>query len=228
MDRQRKGGVFYGIGVGPGDPELLTLKAVGLLRQAEVVAAADTGGPSLALRIAAEHIRDKELLLCPAPMTRDPHRLQAAWEEGTERICAQLDKGRTVAFVTLGDPTIYSTCGYLFQRIRERGFSAQLVPGVTSFCAAAAAAGVSLCEGEESLLVLPASSPLLEESRKLPVNRVVMKAGRSLERVRDSLGERAVLVENCGMEEERIIPLSEAESAGYFATVLQGDPSALK
>jgi precorrin-2 methylase len=85
---------------------------------------------------------------------------------------------------------------------------------------------VSLCEGEESLLVVPASSPLLEE--KLPVNRVVMKAGRSLERVRELLGDRAVLVENCGMEEERIVPLWEAESAGYFATVLQCDPSSLK
>jgi precorrin-2/cobalt-factor-2 C20-methyltransferase len=220
-----KKGRFYGIGVGPGDPELLTRKAVRLLREAEVVAAADPGrGTSLALRIAAEHIRGKEILLCPAPMTRDAARLREAWTEGADLLCALLEQGRSVAFVTLGDPTIYSTCGYLFRRVRRRGYEAELVPGVPSFCAAAAAAGLSLCEGEERLLLVPAGSPLLEESLREPGTRVVMKAGRSLPRLRALLGDAdAVLTENCGMDGERVLPLAEAESSGYFSTVLVTD-----
>lgn len=222
-------GRFYGIGVGPGDPELLTLKAARLLGEADVIAAADPGsGISIALRIAAEHVRGKVILLCPAPMTRDRDRLRSAWAEGARRICAQLAQGRTVAFVTLGDPTLYSTCGYLCRRVRAAGYGAELVPGVPSFCAAAAAMGESLCEGEEGVLILPASNPLLEESLNLPVNRVVMKAGRSVERLKALLNgtdalEGAVLVENCGMEGERIVPLREAEAGGYFSTVMIKD-----
>lgn len=227
-----KKGHFYGIGVGPGDPELLTLKAARLLGEADLIAAADPGsGSSIALRIAADHVRGKEILLCPAPMTRDRERLRAAWAEGARRICAQLARGRTVAFVTLGDPTLYSTCGYLCRRVRTAGYEAELVPGVPSFCAAAAAVGESLCEGEEGLLIVPASNPLLEKSLKAPVNRVVMKAGRSVERLKALLNgtdalENAVLVENCGMEGERILPLAEADSAGYFSTVIIRDKNA--
>lgn len=224
-----KKGRFYGVGVGPGDPELLTLKAARLLGEADIIAAADPGsGTSIALTIAAEHVRGKEILLCPAPMTRDRSRLRAAWAEGARLICTELAQGRTVAFVTLGDPTLYSTCGYLCRRVRAAGYEAELVPGVPSFCAAAAAVGESLCEGEEGLLIVPASNPLLEESLTVPVNRVVMKAGRSVERLKTLLNgtdalERAVLVENCGMAGECIVPLREADAAGYFSTVIIRD-----
>lgn len=226
-------GTFYGVGIGPGDPELLTLKAVRLIRKADVVAAADTGGTPLALGIVSEHIRDKETLLCPAPMTRDRTRLRAAWEEGVRLIAEQLEAGRCVVFVTLGDPTVYSTCGYLHRRLRERGFPTRLVPGVPSFCAAAAAVGESLCEGEQSLLIVPAASPRLEEQLGTEATRVVMKAGRSVERLKTLLEgtdalEKAVLVENCGMTGERIVPLQEADAAGYFSTVIIKDKNAAK
>jgi precorrin-2/cobalt-factor-2 C20-methyltransferase len=221
----KKCGVFYGVGVGPGDPELLTRKAERILRAAYVLAAPDSGaGASMALGIVGELERGKRILFCPAPMTRDKSRLRAAWDEGAALICGELEQGRSVAFVTLGDPGIYSTCGYLLRRVRQRGFETQLVPGVPSFCAAAAL-GVSLCQGREPLTIVPASSPELEAALTRPGARVVMKAAARLETLQTLLERQgeldgAVLVENCGLTGERSLPLGEADRAGYFSTVI--------
>lgn len=219
-------GTLYGVGVGPGDPELLTLKAVRVLEEADVIAAPDAGGATaLALSIVAPYIQGKEQLLCAAPMVRDAAVRSAAWDDNAERICRLLGQGRSVAFVTLGDPSIYSTFGYLQRRVVERGFPVQAVPGVPSFCAAAAFLNSPLCEGEERLLVIPATTPALENCLEQDAAKVVLKAGRYLDELRTQLNrtgelEQAVLVENCGMAGERSVPLSEAETAGYFSTVI--------
>lgn len=224
----QKNGVLYGVGVGPGDPELLTLKALRLLREADVVAAPDTGGEShTALSIVAKHIQGKPILYCSAPMTRDPERLERAWQESADAICTRLEEGKTVVFITLGDPTIYSTYLYIHRKVLSRGFRGELVPGVPSFCAAAAKLNVSLCEGEERLLIVPASHGGLEESLSVPANKVLMKSGRQLKELKETLAQRgelenASLVVNCGLPGERIEPeLSQADpETGYFSIVL--------
>ena len=221
-------GTLYGLGVGPGDPELLTVKAVRLLREADVIAVPDKGsGEKTALNIVKDYVAGKELLPCPAPMVRDQAVLDAARDEIAGRICALLEAGRTVAFITLGDPTVYSTYLYIHRRVLARGYEAVLVPGVPSFCAVAARLGVSLCEGSERLLIVPASHRDVEDCLRVDANLVFMKAGRELGALRERLGEaglldRASLVANCGMEGETVCPrfADVPEDTGYFSIVL--------
>ena len=127
-------GILYGVGVGPGDPELLTLKAQRILREADVIAVPDKGtGEKTALAIIGPLTEGKPLLYCAAPMTRDPARLEAAYEENAHQIAALLNEGKTVAFITLGDPSIYSTYLYTHRRVQAMGCEAKLIPGVPSF-----------------------------------------------------------------------------------------------
>lgn len=174
-----KQGILYGVGVGPGDPELLTLKAVRLLQEADVIAAPDKGnGEQVALRIVDRWIQGKPLLSCPMPMTREQAVLDRCHDEVANSIGALLDQGKTVVFITLGDPTVYSTYLYLHRRILAMGYRAELVPGVPSFCAAAARLNVSLCEGSQRLMIVPASRTELADCLEQDANLVFMKAGR--------------------------------------------------
>ena len=138
-----------------------------------------------------------------------------------------LDEGKTVVFLTLGDPTVYSTAWYVHKRVAARGCEAELVPGVPSFCAAAARLGRALCEDGEMLHIIPASHGREREGLALPGSKVLMKAGRGVLRVRDELREsgqleQAALVERCGMEGERVVyDLDELdEPSGYFSIIL--------
>ncbi|MCQ5129628.1 precorrin-2 C(20)-methyltransferase [Butyricicoccus faecihominis] len=227
-----KQGILYGVGVGPGDPELLTLKAARILRQCDVIAAPRAGaGAQAALTIAAPYAAGKPVLHCDTPMTRDAETLARSHDKAADDICALLGQGKTVAFLTLGDPSVYSTYAYVHDRVRERGFAAELVPGVPSFCAAAAALGRPLCVGEEMLHIIPASHGATEQGLDLPGSKVLMKAGREILSVRDELARRgeiqnAALVERVGMEGERIVnDLSAlADPTGYFSIILvRGD-----
>jgi precorrin-2/cobalt-factor-2 C20-methyltransferase len=226
VDLVREKGILYGVGVGPGDPELLTVKAVRILNEVDTIAAPDAGsGESVALNILGELTRGKEILLCPAPMKRDKAALDALWDQSAEGIRTRLEEGRSVAFVTLGDPSIYSTFTHLQRRLLGWGYEVETVPGVPSFCAAAAALNRPLCQGEEGLTILSGASSALEEGLNLPGTRVVMKAGRRLDTLRVELErrgelERARVVENCGMEGQRLAPLEELERSGYFSMVL--------
>lgn len=225
-------GMLYGVGVGPGDPELLTIKASNILRAADVVAAPRTeGGGQAALDIAAPYIQGKPVLCCAAPMSRDRSAALASYREAAREICSLLDRGKTVAFLTLGDPTVYSAYMNVHRMVREAGYEAALIPGVPSFCAAAARLGISLCEGSERLLIVPAGYPGLEESLDVDANKVLMKAGRSLPALRDLLEKRgelenASLAANCGMDGEVILPrLADLTGpTGYFSLVVVRPP----
>lgn len=225
-------GMLYGVGVGPGDPELLTIKASNILRAADVVAAPRTeGGGQAALDIAAPYIQGKPVLYCAAPMSRDRSAALASYREAAGEICSLLDRGKTVAFLTLGDPTVYSTYMNVHRMVREAGYEAALIPGVPSFCAAAARLGISLCEGSERLLIVPAGYPGLEGSLDVDANKVLMKAGRSLPALRDLLEKRgelenASLAANCGMDGEVILPrLADLTGpTGYFSLVVVRPP----
>lgn len=222
--------ILYGVGVGPGDPELLTLKAARILREADIVAVPDKGsGEKTALNIVKDQVEGKELLYCPTPMVRDKAVLEAAYTDIADRVCALLDAGKTVAFITLGDPTVYSTYLYVHKKVLSRGYEAVLIPGVPSFCAVAAKLGTSLCEGDERLLIIPASH-VVEDCLEVRANKVFMKAGRDIARLQEQLKavgllDRASMVANCGMEGEQIFPrfADMEDGTGYFSVVLVKD-----
>lgn len=226
-----KTGKLYGIGVGPGDPELVTRKAVRLLDQADVIAIPDNGtGTKTALGIVEDLVQGKPLMMCPAPMTRDDAVLEQCQNWTADHICCLLDEGKTVCFITLGDPSIYSTYIYIHKKVTARGYDAELVPGVPSFCAAAARLGISLCEGNQRLMIVPADSRA-EEVMGFPANKVFMKAGSGIMDLQQSLSrcgllDRASAVENCGMEGEHIWQrFSDMQApSGYFSLVVVKEP----
>lgn len=221
-------GILYGVGVGPGDPELLTFKAARILREADVIAVPASGeGKNTALQIVRQHIADKPLFECATPMLRDKQKLAENYDRLADELAAMLRAGKNVAFITLGDPSIYSTYTYLHKRVRAMGLEARLVPGVPSFCAVAAALGEPLCEGSELLHIVPSSHESTDLGLALPGNKVLMKAGRAIAEVRERLAvegklERAAMVERCGMEQEKVYPslAGQQGDASYFSVIV--------
>ena len=157
-------GMIYGIGVGPGDPELMTLKAARLLREVDVIAIPGKKKETCtAYQIAlgaVPEIEEKEIIPVVFPMTKDEAVLKESHEAAVKSLTALMDQGKTVAFLTLGDVTVYSTYGYVHQKLLNLGYESVLVNGVPSFCAAAAKLGISLGEKAESIHILPGSYPV--------------------------------------------------------------------
>ncbi|WP_409968973.1 precorrin-2 C(20)-methyltransferase [Bengtsoniella intestinalis] len=225
-------GILYGLGVGPGDPELLTLKGARLLREADVVAVPDKGsGEKTALNIVKDHVDESKVIYCPTPMVRDMAVLDGAYDQIADTVCALLDEGKTVVFITLGDPAIYSTYVYVHQRVVARGYEAELVPGVPSFCAVAARLGMPLCERSERLMIVPASHKDVDDCLAVDANYVFMKAGKDITALQETLANRnllsgASMVENCGMDGERVYhKFGELDAvSGYFSVVVVKHP----
>lgn len=219
-------GIFYGIGVGPGDPELMTLKAIRAINDCNIIAMPDLGPERrTAFDIAQEYIADKPLLPLELPMTRDHDELMRKREIAADSICEQLDAGKSVGFLTLGDPTVYSTYSYLQRIVADRGYDTKIIPGVTSFCAAAAALGQPLCEGGEALHIVPALYGDVESALDMPGTRVLMKSGKKLSETIEVIKEKklsASLVERVGLPGERVIKdiYTENSDAGYFCVVI--------
>ena len=158
------------------------------------------------------------------PMTKDKELLEKSHEEAADRVEEYLKKGQNVVFLTLGDPTVYSTYLYVHKRIVQRGCNAELVSGITSFCAVAAKLNIGLVEKAEELHVIPASYQI-EDALKLPGTKVLMKAGRKIGQVKELLkkaGMQAMMIENCGMENEKIYQSVDEipENAGYYSLII--------
>lgn len=229
--KREPAGILYGVGTGPGDPELLTLKAVRILREADVI-----GIPSMkkegckAWQIAVQavpEIEKKETLFVSFPMSRDPAVLERAHQEGAMQTAKLLDQGKSIAFLTLGDPSVYSTYCYLQKQIQNMGYGTVMVSGVPSFCAAAARLGISLGEQGEALHILPGSYPL-EAGLGFSGTRVLMKSGKQIGAVKERLLAEncsSKMVENCGMPGERVIRRTEdiPEDAGYYSLIIVKD-----
>ena len=223
-------GIFYGVGTGPGDPELLTLKAARLIRSCDVLAIPHRDPEKcFAYGIACGAVpeaKDKPLLCVDMPMTHDQTIREAAYEAGAERIAGALSAGKTVVFVTLGDPSVYSTFAYLAEKVSAMGFEVQWVPGVTSFCAGAAALKTPLCTDREPLHIFPGSANA-KDALTFPGTKVFMKG--ELPALLSALAERgakAQAVENCGTEHERVYEsLSDipADAGYYLVTVVKED-----
>ena len=226
-------GILYGVSVGPGDPELLTLKAIRIIHEADVIAVPESApGRMTARDICGEYLQDKELLVCRTPMTRDAAVLTEAHHRLADLICAVLDQGRTVAYLCLGDVGVYSTFSYVRDLVEARGYHTEAIPGVTSFCAAAATLGTALCTGSECLTIAPASSAHLDDALNLSGTTVIMKPGRSLDALRGQLAAHGRLgntrvVCRCGMPDEHVFERLEdcPDEPGYFSIVLAGGPT---
>lgn len=224
-------GTLYGIGVGPGDPELMTLKAVRLIEQCDLVAVPKSGdGEGVAKKIAQKAVPDfdkKELIEVSMPMTRDPQVLEQSHQAAAEQIEGYLKEGKSVAFLTLGDPAIYSTYIYVHKKVQQNGFPVEMVPGVPSFCAVAAKLNVSLAEAAQPLHIIPASYQGVEEGLEWSGPKILMKTGRSMKKVKELLDEKglmdkAKMVQKCGMEGEEIYQSMRDvdENSSYFSVIV--------
>lgn len=192
-------GVFYGIGVGPGDPELVTLKAVKALEKCDTLCVPKAAGEkeSLALNIARQAVaKDFRLLELLFPMTRDREVLRVHWREAARQVAARLKTGENVAFVTIGDPTFFSTYTYLLQELKEIYPEVQTVtvPGVPAFLACSAWAEFPLSEGEEKVAIIPAVGDLQEAGEVLDRFETVvfMKVNRRFNDLLDLLQEKGL------------------------------------
>lgn len=225
-----KKGTLYGVGVGPGDPELLTLKAVKILSRCEVVAAPQTeNGQTLALDIAqgAVDLSAKTLVTLPFLMTRDKTARQENHRVHAETLKTYLDRGEDVAMLNLGDVSVYSTFVYLMDILTEEGYAVEMLPGVTSFCAVAAALSTGLTTMNHPLHIVPAGGMDLDEALTLSGTKVLMKSASQLSAVLDKLlekglGEKTMLVQNCGLPDQVVCRdiRSFMPDNSYFTTII--------
>jgi precorrin-2/cobalt-factor-2 C20-methyltransferase len=222
-------GRLYGIGVGPGDPELLTIKALRLLRAAPVVAyPAPESGPSFARNIAAQWLdAGKREIAIRFPMRPGPPP-ERIYDEAASRLATVLDEGDDVAFLCQGDPLFYGSFTGIYFRLASR-YPVTVVPGVSSLTACAAAAGMPLAQRDASLTVIPATLPENDLIRRLAECEIaaVIKIGRHVTKLRRVLGQlslldRAVYIERATLPNQRTAPLAEIDPASvpYFAMAL--------
>jgi precorrin-2/cobalt-factor-2 C20-methyltransferase len=222
-------GRLYGIGVGPGDPELMTLKAVRVLSETPVIAyPAPDRGESSARKIAAAHVPAGRIeIAIRVPMRPGPEPT-AIYDDAAQAIADHLEAGRDVAVLCEGDPLFYGSFIYLHDRLADR-FPTTVVPGVSSLTACAAAANCALARRDQTLTVLPATltDAALTERLKSADNIAILKVGRHLPRLkallqRLGLVEASAYVAHATRVEERVVPLADlvAEDAPYFSMIL--------
>ena len=211
-----KTGTLYGIGVGPGDPELITLKALKVLeRVPHIFASCSTKNSySLALNIVRCHLNGAGIEHLPFPMTREPQVLEEAWEKNAQRVLEVLGTGADAAFVTLGDPLTYSTFGYLLKTLKRLHPEVRVItiPGITSYSAAAALTHIPLTEGEESFYLVSGAlgAARLREVVDKSDNIVMLKTYRNFEEIYQALEEldlldRATCISRCGLDGETVV-----------------------
>ena len=197
---------LYGVGVGPGDSELLTLKAVKIIGNCEVIIApsAMAGGTSIALDTAREFIKEgTEVIVKQFPMGGEKQ--EEKIYEAFKTIEDKLSEGKNIAFLTIGDPFVYSTYIYLLKYIEEKGYETETRPGITSFCACASLAKQPLVIGDEPLLIVPGDKLECIKDEKYIV---IMKVYKQEEKILDYLDDKGfnyVYVKKAGREGEQVI-----------------------
>ena len=221
-------GILYGVGVGPGDPELLTLKAVRIIKECDVIVIPTADKVTCTayniVRQALPEVEEKEVISVVMPMTKDKKKLIESHLLGAGKVEEYLRRGRKTAFLTLGDPTVYSTYIYIHKLILQKGYKAEIINGIPSFCAVAAKLREGLAEGAEQLHIIPGSYKI-EDALTLPGTKVLMKTGSKLGEVKEqlkTLNAAAAMVENCGLEGEKIYKTLEEipEEAGYYSLII--------
>ncbi len=226
-------GIFYGIGVGPGDPELLTVKAINAIKNSEVIIAPKTEkkSDSLALTIAQPYLRaDVQIVYQTFPMVKNFEDSPEIFSDNVKEILSYLNTGKNVGFLTLGDPMFFSTYIYIFKLLKNHGVQIETVAGVPAFLAIAAKIGYPVAYGNEILSIIPATadtkkiSAALKSSDDVVLMKVYKNFGEVAEILNnENLTENAVLVSRCGLEDEKILTdlnSCKNEKLNYLSTIL--------
>lgn len=224
-------GKLYGIGVGPGDSELMTLKAVRLIKKCDilVVPVKKRGEESVALEIArgAVEIPEEKIREVVFSMNRDLAKREADRTAATEEVKKLLDSGKNISMIVLGDIGIYSTYSYIHKPLLEAGYEVEMVSGIPSFCAGASKANIPIVEGNDGFGVVPSVKGVDEVEKVLDLfeNLVIMKVGNHVKDVYELLKSRgrennAIIISNVGMEGEYVGPLLPDREYGYFTTMI--------
>ena len=224
-------GKLYGIGVGPGDPELMTLKAKRLIEECDIVAVPvkKEGEESVALNIArgAASVPEEKVRRILFTMNKDKAKREECRQAAAEAIMEYLDAGQSVAMPVLGDVGIYSTYSYVQKKLIQAGYEVQMISGIPSFCAGASKANISIVEGNEGFGVIPSLKGIDQVKKAMGVfdNLVIMKVGSHVKEVYDILKaegkeDNAIIISNVGMEGEYVGPLLPDREYGYFTTMI--------
>ena len=228
-----KKGKLYGIGVGPGDSELLTLKAARILENIPVIFSPKSSKEkeSIALSIVKPVLEERKdykrlMLVEPIfPMIEDKEELEKIWDSASELIAQYLDTGRDVAFITLGDPSVFSTYSYVQKRLIDR-YEIETIPGITSFTACAAARNKALVEQNDILSVVPKIDDRIEDVLEYSDSIVLMKASRNTSDLEAAIEEKnrpkeIYSVQNCTRENEKIIEGFSNEKPYLTTTIIK-------
>jgi len=223
-------GTLYGVGTGPGDKDDLTIKAINTIKNCDVLAfpskSKDNCTSYNIIKEILPEIEKKELLFLDFPMVKDQEKLTKAYQYCTDSICYHLNSNKNVAFLTIGDTTVYSTYFYIHTLVEQRGYQAIIINGITSFCAVAAKLGISLALQSEEIHIIPGNYDV-QKALSLSGTLVFMKSGSKLQELKEKLSSQKDLYEikavtNCGLEGEHIYNnIDEIETdAGYFTVVI--------
>lgn len=226
-DSDRTKGILYGIGVGSGDPEDITLKAIRVIQNCDVLMVpTEVKEESMAYKIAVSScpkICDKEVVAVTFPMTRDRVKRETAIEDAYGRIRNTLLKGKSVGFLTIGDVTIYSSFAYLRKFAEDDKIPVEMINGIPSFIAASAALSLDLCEDRNNLHIINGGTDV-EEALRLSGTKVFLKSGKNLEKLRGTLIRYPDLsvysVKNCGFQNQEICVGAEQIPDGYMVVVI--------
>lgn len=217
--------ILYGVSVGPGEPELMTLKAINTIKNSAILVAPTTKDENntMALDIVSKviNIEDKKIIYTKFPMSKDEKILKENYERIADEMSAYLNVGKNIAFLNIGDISIYSTFSYISDILIDKGYNIEIIPGVTSFCAMAAKLKTSIVQGNESVVIIPGSSEKFDDLVKIDTNKIIMKGYKSVNEIK-KIGENIniMAVENCGLENEKIYRTADEidDNCGYFTT----------
>lgn len=225
-------GILYGIGVGPGDPKMLTIKAVNAIKDADVICLPKADKDKcrayqIALPVVPE-LKYKKIISFDFEMTRDEQLLYKMHNDFYNRYKQLLIDGYNLAFLTIGDPTVYSTFGYIMKLAKKDGIEIEIINGITSFCGTAAAAQILISESNENIHILSGQGNL-DEELKLSGTKIIMKSGKNIAAIKEKLmameeaGEINVYaVIDCGMETEQIFnsAMTIPDDSKYMMTII--------
>ena len=226
-------GTFYGIGVGPGDPDLLTVKAISTIKQVDVIIAPKTEkkDDSVALSIARPYLKpDIKIIYQVFPMVKDFNDSPEVFVSNKDEIISLLNEGLNVAFLTLGDPMFYSTYIYIFKLLQSEDVRIETIPGVPAFLAIASQIGKPVAFGDDILSIIPATADLnaIDSALDNSNTAVMMKVYKNFDDIVDNLerhdmARQAVLVSRCGLSDEKIISdiaQHRHENLNYLSTII--------
>lgn len=226
-------GVLYGIGVGPGDPQQMTLKAVKAIKDCDVICLPKADKEKCrAYQIAlgaVPELRYKKIISLDFEMTKDEAVLEKMHREFYQHYKQLILDGYSLGFLTVGDPTVYSTFGYIMKLAKADGLEVEIVNGITSFCGTAAAGGMLLSERDENIHIISGQDNNIEETLKLSGTKIIMKSGKNISEIKEMLvkleaqGEISVCaVIDCGMETEQIFrsAMTIPDNSRYMMTII--------